>query len=471
MTAYEDMLKSVGEFGLYQKVRIFLFCLPAISAALHNMSMVFNMETPEFRCAVPGLPSDTYAVQSEHHAHLINASLPRDEKTGGYSRCYTYRPSAKNSLGPRSNRSGANETSQLIFDRNQTAPCERWVYSKDVHESTVTSHLNLVCERDGVRTHQSMMMLMGLLVGSLICTPLADWIGRKKVLIVCGLLQMVLGFCFVFITSVSWLLGLRFLIAITGLGTFFAGFVLSTEIVGPSHRAMAGVCAMYFWAVGMFLLVFLFYFIRDWRIAQVTLTAPGLLYISYWWIIPESPRWLILKGRHYEADKVLRSMATTNRRPVPEQMLNDLATSAETDVTKASLREEQQQQQQQQQRQQQGQNLRQQLWLLFSSPALAGRFLNLCFNWLAINVCYYGLTLNVGSLLEGELYFNFTLLTIMELAGFVVAHLLLDRLGRKPVYCCCMLLGGVACLATLGPVLTKSGVFHCFCKSLTSFSK
>jgi OCT family organic cation transporter-like MFS transporter 4/5 len=44
------------------------------------------------------------------------------------------------------------------------------------------------------------------------------------------------------------------------------------------------------------------YFLNDdWRTLQVVFSAPAVVFVSYWWLMPESVRWLIRKGRHEEA--------------------------------------------------------------------------------------------------------------------------------------------------------------------------
>jgi Sugar (and other) transporter len=40
------------------------------------------------------------------------------------------------------------------------------------------------------------------------------------------------------------------------------------------------------------------YFVRDWENLQLTISIPSLLLISYYWFIPESPRWLISVNRY-----------------------------------------------------------------------------------------------------------------------------------------------------------------------------
>ena len=39
------------------------------------------------------------------------------------------------------------------------------------------------------------------------------------------------------------------------------------------------------------------YFIRDWEALQLSISLPSLALVSYYWFIPESPRWLISVNR------------------------------------------------------------------------------------------------------------------------------------------------------------------------------
>ena len=33
----------------------------------------------------------------------------------------------------------------------------------------------------------------------------------------------------------------------------------------------------------------------NWQLLQIVLTLPSLLFLSYWWVVPESVRWEISK--------------------------------------------------------------------------------------------------------------------------------------------------------------------------------
>ena len=57
--------------------------------------------------------------------------------------------------------------------------------------------------------------------------------------------------------------------------------------------------------------------------------------------------------------------------------------------------------------------------------------------------CYYGSQLAMGSL-SGSIYINTALSFLIELPAFVVCGLLIDRIGRRPLFMWSLLLGGAA---------------------------
>ena len=43
--------------------------------------------------------------------------------------------------------------------------------------------------------------------------------------------------------------------------------------------------------------------VRDWQILMLVCTTPAILAAFLWFVVPESPRWLIAKGNIFQADK------------------------------------------------------------------------------------------------------------------------------------------------------------------------
>ena len=65
-------------------------------------------------------------------------------------------------------------------------------------------------------------------------------------------------------------------------------------------------------------------------------------------------------------------------------------------------------------------------------------------------MAYYGLALNSDGLGKGSgIHLYFFLQCLMDIPGGLIVILLLDRLGRKVLLVACMLIGGIACIATM----------------------
>ena len=103
-------------------------------------------------------------------------------------------------------------------------------------------------------------------------------------------------------------------------------------MVGKESRMIAGVIFMMFFSLGFMLMGVLAFFVTDWRFYQIALTIPGLIFLAYWWIIPESTRWLLANNRKYKAIKQIKRIAESNNVIVPKEMLDKLVEN-ETDST------------------------------------------------------------------------------------------------------------------------------------------
>lgn len=64
--------------------------------------------------------------------------------------------------------------------------------------------------------------------------------------------------------------------------------------------------------------------VRDWFILSLVTSVPFLLYFFYIFIMPESPRWLLAKGKLEDALKVLETMARVNGKEFPESFHSKL---------------------------------------------------------------------------------------------------------------------------------------------------
>lgn len=414
---FDDILKDVGEFGKYQKVVYFLLCLPSFATGLFMMHLVFVMETPNYRCKIADYPDDTFGVKDPGHQRLVEMTIPRDSM-GDYEKCsfYSYQTNRTilkfNSSDLQENFTiGVNATLQK---------CSEWVYEKSVFKETYTSKHNLVCDDAILVSHSRMIFYLGVLVGDIVFGWSSDRVGRKITVCVGLLLLIVAAFAVSWAPEIISFTILEFIIGGTNHGSFLCTNVLGQELVGPSKRKYTGTIQHMFFSIGLVYQTIVYYFSRDWQISCIVLAASCVIFIPYWWLIPESPRWLISQGRNEEANAILQKMAKVNGTKISPDVVANLTIKKEKT---GSFKD------------------------LLKSKTMCLRAVILCFNWMAVCLMYYGVTFNAGNI--GDFYLNFFLMGIVEFPGILSTILLIDRIGRKKMHLMCMMLGGIACLCTI----------------------
>ena len=73
------------------------------------------------------------------------------------------------------------------------------------------------------------------------------------------------------------------------------------------------------------------------------------------------------------------------------------------------------------------------------------RALNLFFAWTVVSMSFYGLSLNSHSL-AGDPYLNFLLVSLVEIPGYTISYLGMEKLGRRFSMSSSLIVGGLACL-------------------------
>uniref|UniRef100_A0A8C8RPP0 Major facilitator superfamily (MFS) profile domain-containing protein n=1 Tax=Pelusios castaneus TaxID=367368 RepID=A0A8C8RPP0_9SAUR len=279
---------------------------------------------------------------------------------------------------------------------------------------------NLVCDDDWKTPLTTSLFFVGVLIGSFISGQLSDRFGRKNILFATMAVQT--GFSFVQIFSTSWEM-FTVLFLIVGMGqisNYVVAFILGTEILGKSVRIIfstLGVCI--FFAIGYMLLPLFAYFIRDWRMLLLALTVPGVLCVPLWWVIPESPRWLISQGRFKEAEIIIRKAAKRNGIVAPAMLFDS------TEMRDLKLQQQQK------------------VFIvdLFRTRNIATITVMSLLLWMITSVGYFGLSLNTPNL-HGNAYVNCFLSAVTEIPAYVIAWLLLRTVPRRYSISGTLFLGG-----------------------------
>ncbi|XP_076439518.1 organic cation transporter protein-like isoform X2 [Babylonia areolata] len=413
------LYRYLGEWGLFQTRVFLLLVFPIVCTSLQIMLTVIAFHIPRHRCQIPGWQGDTYAIQNEEHRLVVNQTIPMEHSDdSSYSQC---------SIFTRGNHSTVTNHSE---ESRQLQDCHAWVYDTSEVETSVISQFDLVCDRKSFRAHLNMVYLMGYLIGSLGAGYLCDWFGRKIIFCISLMLGLVSAVSSAFSPTVAVLLPLRLTLGICHMASYLAAFVLVVELVGPAKRNRAASLLTIIWLLGPFLCVGLSYVVGQWRYLQLIASLPMLLCLGYWWLLPESPRWLLTKKKTKAALTVIQKVARVNKiqySPSEETIVKlqeEAAAEGERHEILHSIKQ------------------------LFKYPRIVVVTLIVFFNWFAAGMAYYGLSLNIGNL-GGNLRINFFVSTTVELIGYVLGWVLLDRLGRKRSHCCFMLTAGLAFLTTI----------------------
>ena len=110
--------------------------------------------------------------------------------------------------------------------------------------------------------------------------------------------------------------------------TFFVGMVLVMELVGPKYRVVAANVFNYFYVVGELLTLVFGYIFKDYRAFHICIAAYFTVFVLLFWLVPESPRFLIITGRHQQAVTILKRIARANGRKLSEEVIMNLNSSS-----------------------------------------------------------------------------------------------------------------------------------------------
>ena len=427
-TTFESLMKLVGDKGRWQ-YRVFLFTwLEGILIGFHHLSSAFLGHVPVHHCSLDGLdfPSHWTDIQQK------NYSLPLTSD-GGYSQCEMFDITSKISSDY--------EVAMRQRSGDKVA-CDSWTYSTD-HGHTIVSEWDLVCDKTALLSTVQGSYMGGVFVGCLFWGWASDKFGRRPSILISVVIQILASVIAAFSVNYVMFIFFRFIIAFSVSGVFECAFVLVMELVSPELRTPFGIMTQFPFGLGVCILPAIAHFFRNWVPLQLAISIPCLVLLVYFREIPESPRWLVQKKRFAEAKDILKKIAKANGNVLPDdeevvKMLENLDEANEDEgkaveenkalTTSEKLKE-----------------AFQEIEILFATPQLRKRTLNIFYSWLVVAMVYYGLSFNSKNI-GGDMYVSMFISGLAECLACLAIIPALSKFGRVKIYSGGFIAGGACCL-------------------------
>lgn len=255
---------------------------------------------------------------------------------------------------------------------------------------------------------------VGMAFGASLGGLLADRIGRRQVFALTLLIYGVATGLSALSTGLVALIAFRFVVGL-GLGAELpVASTLVSEFAPRKIRGRVVVALESFWAVGWLAAATIGFFVvpqdNGWRWALALGAIPAAYSLIVRFGLPESVRFLEAKGRHAEAERVVRDFESAAGIASPTHA------AAESPVLPTLT------------------STRRDLW----GDRFRVRTIALWLTWFGINFAYYGAFIWLPTLLfEGGMTlvksFEFTLyMTLAQLPGYATAAFLIEKWGRRP---------------------------------------
>ncbi|RVE42198.1 hypothetical protein evm_013147 [Chilo suppressalis] len=390
------LVNELGQFGKFQMTNLLLVSVPIIMSAFMS-EYIFSAAAVPHRCAIAECGEEPRGLT--FNQDWISYAIP--PATNGFSSCERYAPTGG---------TGSLDTCPLeLFNQNEVVRCEGFVYAR---ENSVVYEFDLGCQ-------EWMRALAGTLssVGTLLVLPITGYVsdrfGRRVALVISVFNLALFGLIRAFSVNYPMYLALQLLQTTLGAGTFSSAYIFATELVGPKFRVLTSATCSSMFAIGQVVLGSVAWLVQPWRYMIMGIHIPCFLIITYYWLLSESVRWLLSKGRYDDARAVLEKVARVNRRQISEKSMNALMDPPPPPVVDEKTDE------------------RGMLATIVKSRVLLRRVATTPIWWITTTFVYYGLSINSTSLSD-TMYLNYILTCVIEIPGFYTAVLILDRIGRKP---------------------------------------
>ncbi|KAM6299026.1 solute carrier family 22 member 23 isoform 3-T3 [Aegotheles albertisi] len=294
--------------GRYQRTLVLLTWVPALFIGFSKFSDSFLLDQPDFWCREADGQGNWSGTLAPGHAN----------GTGTGNGSFFPPPGLPTPAG-----GNASE-----------CDCHEWNYRiRAGLVQNVVSKWDLVCDSAWKVHIAKFSLLVGLIFGHLITGCIADWVGRRPVLLFSVIFILIFGLTVALSVNVTMFSTLRFFEGFCLAGIVLSLYALRIELCPPGHRFMITMVASFIEMAGQFLMPGLAALCRDWQVLQAVIICPFLLMLLYWIVFPESLRWL-MATQQFEASKELILQFMHKNRMNTESDIKGVVPELEKEITR-----------------------------------------------------------------------------------------------------------------------------------------
>lgn len=407
----KDVTDIIGKYGPWQRLIFILFLLRGLPTAFHNLSTPFFAFEVDHWCKRPFLFQNwsiedwkNYSIPLENHDDKIR-----------FSHCFMFELEGLNE---------STKIEDIFINRNKTVPCSSWEYDRSFYQSTIINDFGLVCKYGWLVSLSQSVYMGGMTAGVIISGHLADRFGRQPILRYSVTLMLIAGIATAFSPTYIFFNIARFCLALGVAGAQNTAFCLLMEILGPEYRTKVTFAFSFGWATGLMLLPGIAYLLRDWVYLQIFSTSLGAILLLYWCFIPESPRWLLTRGRYKSAEDIIQVAADKNNMEIQniQQAIEQLKENIEKEKQKKNPN----------------------VIDLFRTSNLRRNTIFIYICYFSVAFVFYGLSLGQTNL-GGNPFLNFFIGSSVEFPAYVICIILIKYVHRRISLLGFYVIGGVSC--------------------------
>ncbi|XP_049957396.1 solute carrier family 22 member 7-like [Schistocerca serialis cubense] len=289
---FENILEKIDSRGRFQvRLNLVYVCLSVLLCTMPGHMFVLSMVIPDHWCHVPGRPENISVEKWK------DMTIPPDGKS--YSKCFMYKDFDK---------------------RNETVGCQDgWEYDTTWFSLTIPSQENWVCEKKIIVSNtQATVQGLSVIVGLAICY-IGDRFGRRMQYFVS---LSLIAVCRTLSVPVANIYPLFILLSVLATAadssTTEATTAVGLELTDIMYRSNINFQFALMMSVGSMVSPLIAWASGNWVTFMLASSVPCFLLFTCQSFLPESPRWLLNKGHTKKAFSVIRRIAETNKRPVPD---------------------------------------------------------------------------------------------------------------------------------------------------------